>query len=75
MEALVEQFIYLSLCVSVFIIGSHTNRFELYFISGAGFLLFSLEHLPGFLAIVTLMLTFAAGARGVWALIGSRRDR
>ncbi len=74
MEVLVEELIYLFCCIAVFLFGSYSNRFELYFISGAGFLLFSLEHLPDYLAILTMMLAFAAGARGVWALIGSRKN-
>ena len=66
------EILWLGVTCVVMALGVHSNRWELYGISGISFLLYALTAIPEMLGIVSLALSAANFGRMVWTWLASR---
>lgn len=71
-DELAQILVWMGTTVAVMLGGVQSNRWELYGIAGLSFLLYALNYIPDWFAIVALILAFANVARMVWCWLGSR---
>ena len=75
-DAYAYQLIWIGTTVAISALAVHSNRWELYGISGLAYLLYALTDIPDIFGIVCLTLAVASFARMVWCWLASRpKDR